>query len=273
MSIPSGPLTCFLDETSDGLGRYMLLGGYFLPRTQLKDLDHALFELKNHFGLSPRDPIKWNLEDKGYEKAKKAIVDAKRYDEFRTVFLELVSSLDIRLLMAFDWKSSPSEGPRSWRRAFKWVLQRLAIVLDRKSGELKELDEYPLLDVVCDGFPDSRGSVDTYYNVYAQAFYEGFPLPYDLSPLIDKGACPCLLVSSCKHSQALQAADMFVGIVGKFFEYALLNKTRYFAQEYFTKVYPSFHSDGDKRVQIGLIVPKVSRAIVEEKLIELGLDP
>jgi len=130
---PSGGTVAFLDEQDDA--EYMLVGGYYISRSRLYDLDKMMKEIKEGFGLDEGDCIKWNIRDPvcrtAYEKLRcKDWPDVN--NRLRRHVLSLAIKLDMRLLMSFLWKGSPSRTLEPWKDCFAYVLQRLSIVLDRK---------------------------------------------------------------------------------------------------------------------------------------------
>ena len=169
MTIPTGGLTCFLDEHDDN--KSMLVGGYYIPRRKLQDLDQKILAIKSQFDIPGRACVKWNLKDPACCEAREAI--GSRVDEFREALFDGLSTLEVRLLMSLVWKGDSSYRAESWKWAFENVLQRLCIILDIKKSKKEALDIYPSLDVVFDWLPSSK-KVDEYLGVYADAFYDGY---------------------------------------------------------------------------------------------------
>ena len=268
-SIPAGSVACFLDEQDRP--RSLLVAGYYIPKARLVDLDSAVGEVKKRFGLAWDAPVKWNLRDSGYEEAYQLL--RGRVDEFRESMLSLTHQLDIRILGSLVWTGDPKKTAEPWEWAFANILQRLCIIMDRKSRtERNWQSDYPRLDVVFDCLP-RRDRQDEYFQVYRRAYVRGYRFgPDRLPPLHTKGACPCLLVTSTRHSPALQLADMVVGAVGAFLDWCWEGRCEQLARRHFSKLYPAIHAnDAGQVLGYGLIVRKSSRKQVQEYLDRLGL--
>jgi len=61
MTVPTGSIVGFFDERDDRDS--MLIGGFYIARKGLRDLDLAVKGIKQAYGLSEQDPVKWNLRD------------------------------------------------------------------------------------------------------------------------------------------------------------------------------------------------------------------
>jgi len=247
----------------------MLVGGYFIPRRMLRQLDETLARIKGEFGIPQRACVKWNLRDQACEEARASL--GSRVDEFRSRLLGELNTLEIRILMALAWKGDPTYRAEAWKCSFEWILQRLCIILDRKQVEREKPDVYPFLDVVFDWLP-SPGRVDEYLGVYANAFYNGYSFTRNRLPALREAhACPCLLVTSSRHSPALQIADILVGAVGDFFRWVYTGNRAESVRRYFTPLYGLFHNDRGRTLGMGLIVNSSAQKKIMEKLSELGL--
>jgi len=268
MAIPEGPLVCFLDEHDDA--KSMLVGGFFLPRSRLHDLDETVHDLKEKYGVPEGQPVKWNLKDNSCAAAKRAI--GRQVDQFRTDMFQSFQALDLRLLMSHVWKGAPSNRNDAWKWSFTNILQRLCIILDRKRAELSAPHGYPLLDVVFDWPPSNKG-IDKYFRVYDRAYREGYTFENNTVPsLHEREACPCLLVSRTRFSLGLQATDMVVGAVGAFFNWVYEEKDKGNVRQHFPALFPLFHREDEGSVMgYGLVVKKNCRAGVESAIRDLGL--
>lgn len=271
MPIPTGALACFLDERDDEAS--MLVGGFYLPRSNLRDLDRTVSQVKERYGIPKHAPVKWNLRDQACVDTRTAL--AGKVDDFRTDFFRELRDLDIRLLMSLVWKGDPSYRVEAWKWSFENILQRLCIILDhKKKSELRRQHDYPFLDVVFDWLP-TRSKVDDYFRVYSEAYNHGYQFIRNRLPALRAcDACPCLLVSSVKHSPALQAADLLLGAVGDFFTWVFKGHRETSVRRHFVSLYDLFHrSDSGSVLGMGLIVKSSTRRRIQRKLRELGLDP
>jgi hypothetical protein len=272
--IPQGALACFLDERDFSQIQAMLVGGYYLPKQLLQSLDSGIASIKQEYGLEPGDVVKWNFRDGSCKRARQVIGD--RVDSFRDAVFSLCHDLDIRLLMSMVWKGDASYTPESWQWGFENILQRLCIVVDRKRrrGELAQGGEYPFLDVVFDWLPN-QGKVDEYFRVFSGAYHNGYEfLTNKLPALRDCNACPCLLVTSVRHSPALQVADFLVGATGDFLTWAYQDEREQSVKRFFVPIYDLFHRDEKGTVLgKGLVVSKSTKPKLAGKIRELGLVP
>ena len=156
--------------------------------------------------------VKWNLKDQACEEARSIIGD--KNDAFRKAIFKKLSELDVGLIASHVWKGDPSNTGESWKWAFENVLQKLCIEPNRSS--LDEPNQYPMLDVVFDWLPCHRTGIDEYFGVYDSAYYNGYHFAENELPSLESsGSCPCLLVTSCRFSPALQIADMIIGATGE----------------------------------------------------------
>lgn len=203
-------LVCFLDEHDEKAG--LLVGGYVLGKSLLRELDTEIGRVKSRFGLRETDPVKWNLRDVGYETARKTL--EKRVTAFRRAMFEITKKIPLSLIMSWVWKGDPLYTEEAWKWSFANVLQRLCYLGERLAETGKPCD-YPSLDVVFDWLPvQKRTRHDECFDVYRQAYYEGYKFPKNtLRPLKNSGACPCLLVTKTKYSPALQLADFWKSVV------------------------------------------------------------
>jgi len=267
--IPAGSIVCFLDEQVRPRG--LVVAGYYVPKARLADLDRQVIQVKKDFGLPWHAPVKWNLKDRGYDDVLQML--RGRVEEFREGMLSLVQRLDIRVVACHVWTGALKETAEPWEWAFANVLQRLCIIMDRKSRCERNLQSaYRRLDVVFDCLP-RRDRQDEYFQVYRKAYVEGYAFGRNRLPsLHTKGACPCLLVTSTRYSLALQLADMVVGATGAFFDWCWEGRNENHARRHFGPLYPAF--DSDERGEVlgcGLVVKESSRSRVQERLQEMGL--
>jgi hypothetical protein len=272
MPEPRGSFICFFDE------KYLrnisiIMGGFLLSKAKLFELDHAIARAKNSLGLDETDPIKWNMDDSNCLDSLRKMGGRERIPDLRRRLLAIAHTLPIRLLMSFLWIGDDSNQVAAWKWAFDNILQRLCIILDRKSHELQHLNNYPFMDVVFDNIP-GRNKVKPYFDVYRDAYVKGYQgLPRGtLYPLRTYKACPCLVTSSCLHSLALQLADFLVGATGDFFEWCYYRKREQSVRDYFCNFYSAFHRGENNAVLgCGLIVKRPSQPFIRSKLRGLGL--
>ena len=267
---PKGSLVCFLDERDSP--KSLVVGGFYLSKKHLADLDNYMIAVKEGFKLAPQDTIKWNLQDKACAKASRLIEERKVNDLRKQVF-SITDKIPIRVIMALVWKGKPENVEDSWRWGFIDVLQRLSLTLDRKARSSEDFDFYPKLDVVFDWFPGKK-RLDFYFDVYQNAFLEGFTFEKNkLPPLKKYDACPCLLVTSSKYSHALQLADFLVGACADFFNWCYTGEREQSVKLFFSSFYNYFRRGDDAKViGCGLILKKEAQAKVLSRLKELGLE-
>jgi hypothetical protein len=270
MTVPAGSIVGFFDERDDRDS--MLVGGYYLTRKGLRELDLVMKDIKSAYGLSEEVPVKWNLKDPVCAEAREAI--GTKVDDFRGDLFGRLKALDLRVLMSLVWKGDPSYRTESWKWSFENILQRLCIILDRKKSELNKNHEYPFLDVSFDWLPNQK-RVDEYFEVYSKAFHFGYQFIRNKLPALkDCEACPCLLVTSAKHSPALQVADMLCGAVGDFFTWVFKKSRETSVKRHFVSMYDMFHRNDDGTViGMGLIVKSTTKSRIQNALRNLGLKP
>lgn len=270
MTIPKGSLVCFLDEHDSP--ESMIVGGYYVPKRFLPEIDDHMISVKKNFNLTESDPIKWNLRDNACQNAGKLIKE-KKVDDLRLQVFSIINKVPIKIIMSQVWKGKPENLEEAWKWAFIDVLQRLSIDLDRKKAELNTLDYYPFLDVVFDWFP-GKDKLDNYFNVYQQAYFNGYTFEDNvLKPLCEFKACPCLLVTSVRYSHALQLADFFLGATSYFFKWCYKNQKKQNVQNFFSYFYNAFRrGENDKVLGYGLITNKESREKIFQKLKDLELE-
>ncbi len=250
----------------------MLVGGFYVSRRELRQVDEAVAKAKQEFNLPLHAPVKWNLKDPACAEAKKVL--GNRVDDFRSDLFGRVQGLDVRLLMSLVWKGDPSYRLEAWKWWFENILQRLCIILDRKKRELSGEHEYPFLDVVFDWLP-GHTNIDGYFNVYSTAYHQGYQFIRNRLPALKAcEACPSLLVTSARHSPALQVTDMVLGAVGDFFAWVFKQQREGSVRRHFVSLYDLFHrSDNGTVVGTGLVVKANTRKRIRNALNKLGLKP
>lgn len=123
-------------------------------------------------------------------------------------------------------------------------------------------------------WPPRQKKLDEYWDVYQQAYYNGYKFEKnELPPLKNFGACPCLLSTRTKYSPALQLTDLFVGATADFFSWCYEEKHYPSVKQHFSYFYSGFRTDprNGEVIGYGLIVKKESQRKIKEKLYELGL--
>ncbi|MBN2154876.1 MAG: hypothetical protein JW776_02390 [Candidatus Lokiarchaeota archaeon] len=270
MTILEGSLVCFLDERD--FEDSMIVGGYYIQKKNLQKLDNYILEIKQKFNLADSDPIKWNLKDKACINARK-LIQANKVDDLRRHVFSIIVKIPLRIIMSHVWKGKPENLEEAWKWAFIDILQRLSIDLERKSKELNSQDFYPFLDVVFDWFP-GRGKLEDYFGVYQTAYLNGYKFSEnELLPLKRFKACPCLLVTSARYSQALQLTDFFIGVTSDFFKWCYNDIRKQNVDHYFSQMFKAFlKCDDGKVLGCGLITKKDSRCKIRRKLKELKLE-
>jgi len=270
MTIPEGSLACFLDERDVSGG--LVVGGFYIPKKFLLSLDNFMIKTKRDFGLKDEDTTKWNLRDKDCKNPRVQRL-LNRTNNLRTRIFSIINEMPIRIIMSLAWKGKPGNRENAWKWAFMNIMQRISIILDRKKRSEKTEDMYPYLDVVFDLFPGGKPA-EFYFEVYQDAFSKGYIFEKNtLPPLKNFNACPCLLVTSTKYSQALQLVDYLVGATSEFIEWCYTGKKEQNVRLFFSNFFSAFHKDDNNKVLgCGLIVNKYARRKIMDKLIYLGLE-
>ena len=277
MCIPKGSLNFFCDESDVNVHyRMMLVGGFYIPKDDMMALDKAIIKIKKEHHLSETDAIKWSWTRKIIH-SKEKIDMYKGTEKLKADMLSLINVKElknIRLIMAICHKWTEERRDDAWKESFRWVLQRLCIILDRKKKELNEKPFYPFLDVICD-WPPSESKRDEFFESYQNAYIRRDPMIRNSRSLREFKACPCLVYSSAYFSLALQLTDFFVGATKDFFHWCYGNKPKKYRRSvdnYFCKIYKAFHKDPEIGVVgCGLITPKNIKSTLIKKLKELSL--
>lgn len=231
-----------------------------------------MVSIKHDYGLRDEDTIKWNLKDEDCQNPRIHKL-LNHTNEIRTDIFSIIDKVPIRLIMSLAWKGKPKYRENAWKWAFMNIMQRICIILERKKMTEKKNDIYPYLDVVFDLFPGGKPS-EFYFEVYQNAYSRGYNFPKNiLRPLKNFKACPCLLVTSSRYSQALQLADFFIGATSEFFEWCFTGKREQNVKNFFAKFFSAFHRDDNNKVLgCGLIVNKYTKRKITSKLRSLGLE-
>ena len=220
-SLPSYVYFADEQDTTDSL----LFGGYFIHREKLVILDRAVEAVKKDVGLPPESAIKASPPNNSTYTSLRNLLPEKR-DQLRESMMAILDKIDAICFFSMVWKYDRSFSPDAYKWAFKDVLQRLAITVERQVKQTKKV-WYPALDVVVDWFPNPNRCKD-YFDIYHKAYCEGHDFTYleknKIRPLRDFHACPCLLVSSCDFSPALQLADYCVSSMGELLRWAYNRK-------------------------------------------------
>lgn len=177
-------LVCFLDDHYEEVAT--LIGGCVVPKVGLARSDTETGKVKSMFGLPEIDPVKWNLGDKGYEITRRKV--GNRVDQLRHEMFKISKKVHISLIMSWVWKGDRSYAEESWKWSFTNILQRLCSTVDQLE-KTDDLDYYPALDVVFD-WPPRQKKLDEYWDVYQQAYYNGYKFEKkELLVLKNFGAC------------------------------------------------------------------------------------
>jgi len=270
-SLPSHVYFADEQDTNESL----LLGGYFVHREKLSVLDQAVEAVKKKAGLPPEAPVKASPPDKPSFAALRKLPRPQRA-ELRKGMLGILDMIEAICFFSMVWKYDPDVSPEAYQWAFDNVLQRLTITVERhvkRTGAVW----YPALDVVVDWFPNP-GRCKDYFGKYHRAYHEGYSFRYlgknRLPPLKQFRACPCLLVTSCEFSPALQLADYCVSAMGELLRWAYTRRER--STDLRTRVEPVVRHllrVGGKTIGFGLVLPTTgqARAKVHSALTDLGL--
>jgi hypothetical protein len=174
--------------------------------------------------------------------------------------LEALDALDATCFFSLVWKFDKGFTSESYKWAFRNVLQRLSITMERQVQKRMGV-WYPALDVVVDWFPQPNKCRE-YFQIYDEAFRKGYTFEKNrIKPLSSWGACPCLLVTSCQFSPALQLVDYCVGAMGDLLRWAYRHDTdgRRLADQ-IKPVTGRLLADGQKVIGYGLVLPTKGQA-------------
>jgi len=197
----------------------LLFGGYLMHRQDLHILDDSVAAAKHAVGLPDDAPLKSSPPSDNSAYQAQRSLDPDKRGVLRGHMLEVLSKLNAICFFSMIWKYRAKDTTQTYKWAFENVIQRLAITLDREFQQ-ETLQPYPGLDVVIDWFPEPQRR-DEYFSVYNTAYHHGFEFAQNMLPPLKKfGACPCLLVTSCRFSPALQLADYCVGTMGRLLRWA-----------------------------------------------------
>jgi len=254
---------CFLDEKD--LSDAMLVGGFYLPRSKLEELDEKICEIKLKHNLKLSDEIKYNLLD--CEKAN--YLKKIKPDLWNDIFL-LPEILNMTIIMSFVWKGSSDHQVDSWRWAFSNILQRISIDLEKGHGSLSKNKNYPYFELVFDWLPSNKRIMD-YLGMYCEAYYNGYSFETnDIKPLRRFKSCPCMVCTSTRVSFALQLNDHLVGLTGDFVRWCMGKKKKGVIEEHFGKIIKCFRkSERGEIVGYGLITPDNVKNKIREKIGEI----
>jgi|GEM_PF-1894378 len=219
-SLPSHVYFADEQDTRESL----LFGGYCVHRERLTLLDQEVEAAKRSVGLDAENAIKAS-PPQTVSFMKLRSLSREQRSGLRSAMLAILDKLDAVCFFSMVWKYDPSFSPKAYQWAFDNVLQRLVIsVKDRVRARGAW---YPALDVVVDWFPNPTHCKE-YFAKYHKAYYEGYDFRYlgknKLPPLKQLHACPCLLVTSCEFSPALQLADYCVFAMGELLRWAYNRK-------------------------------------------------
>jgi hypothetical protein len=248
----------------------VLVGGYYMPRRLLKDLDDAVVGVKKKLGIPPEEPVRW---DPRHTEARAAYGAAGgAVEELRARFIEAVKPLRLRMLVSAVWKKEPGYRNTDWQWAFEAVLQRLSLELNKRRGDLRGPHDYPFLDVVLERLAN-RKRTDDFLNAYAAAYRNGYSFVTNRLPALrETHACPCMLIAPLRHSPALQAAEVLLGSIEAFLGGSFSGARDERAERDFARTFELFRRAGDETVVgMGLLVRPGMRGPLRRRLRDLGL--
>ena len=252
--------------------RSLLFGGLLIHREKLHLLDEGMAEAKSSVGLPANAPIKWSPPN-SHEYAAQRALDPKQRPLLREKVLALLAGLECTCFFSMSWKFDPGYTSECYKSNFKYVLQRLSITMERSVRRTGAV-WYPALDVVVDWFPQPQRCKE-YFAIYHEAYHSGYSFARNkLLPLKTHGACPCLLVTSCQFSPALQLTDFCVGSMGTLLRWAYEKHIQVGrVKEIVTPVVKHLLRINHKVIGYGLVLPTTgaARRKVSDALAELGV--
>lgn len=250
----------FVDDTefpaSGNKPDVFVFGGYFLAADRLGDFLVAISKRKSRHGLSPEDPVKWNLKDtslervyqeRGREDLLKQAIQAS--DEIRADLARLAREFDV-IVMACALERLYEHVDR--RDCYRWALenflQRMGLMLKGRA-EAEEVAP-PSLVLVMD-WPQ-RKSDKGLFDIYAAGYHHGKAEDsgqlYFSGPLRELSTFDSLVFGSTLHSTPLQLADIIVGIIRDFLRWCYKGTNEQRVRKFFPLIGDLFHKGDNGRI-------------------------
>lgn len=201
-----------------------LFGGIIVPQDREASIRQSMEDIKAKYGPR-RAPLKWNFKDlkdlykrEGAETLHRKLLESSK--EWRTELIRLVVQSQLTLVLAVIEAYSLERKIIKLRKqsiaqyAFSNALQRVALH-SKQSGA-------SACEVVLD-WPD-KGDPQPFCHEYASAFNDATTTeghPYHSGPLAELGFSDTPMFQNMENSNFLQLADLTVGAVREYIEYAL----------------------------------------------------
>lgn len=230
-------LTLFADESEQG--KFLGVGGFYLPLARLLDLERLWRQLKVGFGLDAQDEIKWTLPA-GHPTRENLAANQHTTRQLQEAAINLIAQTELIVVVAvmveirkLSWRDRLRRkrlSPRDFYcEGLRYVLQRF-----NEQAFLQRQAHQPRLPLLC--VVDRPGTakspsrsvqariagttirlgegaaLDQYKDGFALGPGEG-PAHLGNQPMRNLDFHSALLVSAAAYSDALQVADVMVGCV------------------------------------------------------------
>lgn len=246
-------------------------GGYLIEKEYIKPLEEFYYEIKENYNIPNYFPLKWNLKDttltrfyieRNCIKLLEEIINCKK-GNIREDILKGLKDFSIKIIFSsFRELREKTEKSDFLKWSFTNILQRI-------SYEKKE-DSY--IDIILDRDKE-----------YCSLFCETYMFPYYFGKGLNgeqfdcKEICnnvPFISYSVTIYNPFLQIADMIIGACGTFLNFALRNRNKQKAKQYFIPIIPLIRGfDNHNCEQIfsrGLMIkPDEDKELVKDKFYEL----
>ncbi len=246
-------------------------GGYLIEKEDIKSLEEFYYGIKKNYKIPYHFPLKWNLKDtiltKFYEEENYGnllgeIINCKR-GNIREDILKGLQNFKIKIIFSGFRELRKKTGKSDFLKwSFTNILQRI----------FYEKKENSYIDIILD-------REEEYFNLfcstYTKPYYFRIGLndeQFDCKKIQDN--TPFISYSVTIYNPFLQIADMIIGACGTFLNFALKDRERQKAEQYFKPIISLIRgfNDGncEKIFSWGLLIkPDQDKELVKGKFYEL----